>query len=164
MKDPLAGYPDIFIEIASKAYYGQPIDPLPVMDERSSYPQLHRFNRFRNVLVRERNPYAFAAKDLIARREYKDGQWYLTFSPSGLYEAKLFAAGAAAETVLQEHIRKEKGPEIDKGEEMMERYMRTGSMREKEMTADAGEDPPVPISSCEHEFLLGRCLKCGVPV
>ena len=162
MKDPLEGYPDIFIEIASKAYYGQPIEPLPMMDERNSYPQLHRFNRFRNVLVRERHPYAFAAKDLIARRECVGGQWQLTFSPSGLYEAKLFAAGAAAETTLREQIRQEH-PVLDKGEEMMERYMRTGSMREKEMTADAGEAPPVPIVNCEHEFRLGRCLKCGIP-
>ena len=160
MASPLASYPEIFIEIASKAYYGEKVDPLPMMDERNSYPQLHRFNRFRNQLVKEKNPFAFAAKDLIVRRECLNGQWCLTFSPSGLYEAKVFAAGAEAELKIREQIRTLQ-PEVDKGEEMFARM--AASHREKQQPLQEVEEPVVPIEGCVHEFKLGRCLKCGLP-
>ena len=143
----LAGYPEIFLTIASNAYIGKKPESLSVLSEQSSYPQLHRFNRFRNLLVEMRHPHALAAKDLIARREQdENGLWWLTFEPSGLYEIQAFAPSLQnpdspliAEQAHEEEI--EKRMKKDSGEELMENWVKNRS----EENLDVEPLPPAQI-------------------
>ena len=131
-ENKLAGYPEIFLTIAQDAYIGKKPESVQVKDEQSSYPQLHRFNRFRNVLVAMQHPHALAAKDLIARRtQDANGVWWLTFEASGLYEMAVFApsfqnpnAPFEAEVTAEERIKKKRDEEEDRSERVFEGWFK----------------------------------------
>src|SRR3990167_10704732 len=151
------------MEIAEKAYSGLAIEPLQVLSARDSYPQLHRFNRFRNELAFLNHPFALAAKDLIARREQlPSGAWALTFSPSGLYEKTVFSPsiqnpGFPLEAEEREREIKKKVQNYDPAERLVEKMLRD---RREGITELKKEDA---FLSCQHEWGDYACLHCGVP-
>lgn len=162
-------YPEVFMRVAMSAWERKECERIAVVDERASRSQLHNFHRFRNSLIEEGSPFAYAAKDLIARRVEENGKWFLTFTPSHLYAEKHFKDGGSPELkvdlpqptgqALIDTISQRDSASVgsEKAEDPFEAAMlRYGyKPHEAAMTEEGVE--------CEHDFDLGRCLKCGLP-
>lgn len=95
-KSRIPGNPAFFMEAAMLAWERKPIPPILTGGENESYSLLHRFNRFRNILVDEGHDFALASKDLIVRRKLlEDGNWYLTFTAANIFEDGVFQQHSA---------------------------------------------------------------------
>jgi hypothetical protein len=91
----LARYPGVFLTIASLAYEKKEIPPIELPDENAAFAIVHRFNRFRHLLVDLRHPAGLAAMDLLVTKKEIAGKWYMTCKPAGIYHEDIgvFAGG-----------------------------------------------------------------------
>jgi hypothetical protein len=86
----LGSYPQIYFEIASRAHQGQTIPQMRMLDRKAAVATAHDFNRFKQVLARERHPHFEATLDLMCRVTNLNppgypGDYVLDFVPRGLY-------------------------------------------------------------------------------
>ena len=181
----LAGYPDWFFTIAEKALQGNG-ELLEFDSKGGAITTRRKWYSWRKILDSGGHPLAPELQGVIIRLfQNAAGGWCLHFGTVGELTAlskermgitnKLVSQdGEDPENIYSLRKRVTPGPvlnetaaEIDKGEEIIARMFGFNKDAVREGSNDVERVPSkteLPKSEgCEHEFLLGRCLKCGIP-
>lgn len=85
----LGSYPRMYFEIVEKIAREEQVEPIKMLDRKMATATAHDFNRFKQVMARERHPLFEYAIDIVVRVTNLagsgiEGNYYLEFVPKGL--------------------------------------------------------------------------------